>query len=87
MSLSNVPGVVSDVKARIVWVQVPTEHGVKLELVHHVRAHVEYILYETTVTTMVPHCIVSVVDWVSDSPMPMSFIKEGECGLTHSLQS
>jgi extracellular elastinolytic metalloproteinase len=37
MSLSNVPGAISDVKARIVWVQVPTEHGVKLELVHRVR--------------------------------------------------
>ena len=36
MSLSNVPGAVSEVKARIVWVQVPTEHGVKLELVHRV---------------------------------------------------
>ena len=39
MSLSNVPGAVSEVKARIVWVQVPTEHGIKLELVHHVRVH------------------------------------------------
>ena len=36
MLLSNVPGAVNDVKARIVWVQVPTEHGVKLELVHRV---------------------------------------------------
>ena len=36
MSMSNVPGAVSDVKARIVWMQVPTEHGVKLELVHRV---------------------------------------------------
>ena len=36
MSLSNVPGAVSDVNARIVWVQVTTEHGVKLELVHRV---------------------------------------------------
>ena len=39
MSLSNVPGAVNDVKARIVWVQVPTERGVKLELVHRVRVH------------------------------------------------
>lgn len=36
MTLSNVPGAVSEVKARIVWVQVPTEHGLKLELVHRV---------------------------------------------------
>ena len=39
MSMSNVPGAVSEVKARIVWVQVPTEHGVKLELVHRVCIH------------------------------------------------
>ena len=36
MSLSNVPGTVGEVKTRVVWVQVPTEHGLKLELVHRV---------------------------------------------------
>ena len=39
MSMSNVPGAVSEVKARTVWVQVPTEHGVKLELAHRVCIH------------------------------------------------
>ncbi|KAH0835578.1 Fungalysin metallopeptidase-domain-containing protein [Lanmaoa asiatica] len=71
ISLSNVPGAVSEVKARIVWVQVPTEHGVKLELVHRFEVEMEYNWYETTVTTSIPHRIVSVVDWVSDFPMPM----------------
>jgi extracellular elastinolytic metalloproteinase len=37
--------------------------------------------YETTVTTAVPHRIISVVDWWSDSPMPMSVAGQGECGL------
>ncbi|KAG6372553.1 extracellular elastinolytic metallo proteinase [Boletus reticuloceps] len=76
MSLSNVPGAVSDVKARIVWVQVPTEYGVKLELVHRFEVELEHSWYETTVTTTVPHRIVSVVDWASDSPMPMSIIED-----------
>ena len=39
VSLSNVPGAVSEVKTRIVWVQVPTEQGVKLELVHRVSVY------------------------------------------------
>ncbi|KAF8123542.1 Fungalysin metallopeptidase-domain-containing protein [Boletus edulis] len=63
MSLSNVPGAVSDVKARIVWVQVPTEHGVKLELVH--------LGTKPPSLRRLPHRIVSVVDWASDSPMPI----------------
>ncbi|KAH0835577.1 extracellular elastinolytic metallo proteinase [Lanmaoa asiatica] len=76
MSLSNVPGAVSEVKARIVWVQVPTEHGVKLELVHRFEVEMEHNWYETTVTTSIPHHIVSVVDWASDSPMP--FIEDDD---------
>ncbi|KAF8833456.1 hypothetical protein BDN67DRAFT_976582, partial [Paxillus ammoniavirescens] len=36
MSLNNVPGAVSEVKAWLVWVQVPSENGVHLELVHRV---------------------------------------------------
>ncbi|KAG9312510.1 Fungalysin metallopeptidase-domain-containing protein [Chiua virens] len=84
MSLSNVPGAVSEVKARIVWVQVPTEHGLKLELVHRFEVEMEHNWYETTVTTSIPHRIVSVVDWASDSPTPMP-VFEGECGLTDRL--
>lgn len=53
MSLSNVPGAVSEVKARIVWVQVPTEHGVKLELVHRVRVHCS--LLSTVVSPVLHH--------------------------------
>lgn len=41
----------------------------------------EHNWYETTVTTSVPHRIISVVDWVSDSPMPVPVV-EGECELT-----
>jgi len=41
----------------------------------------EHNWYETTVTASIPHRIVSVVDWASDSPMPMRVIEEGECGL------
>lgn len=40
----------------------------------------EHNWYETTVTTLTPHRIVSVVDWVSDSPMPIPVV-EGELGI------
>ncbi|KIJ67178.1 hypothetical protein HYDPIDRAFT_127002 [Hydnomerulius pinastri MD-312] len=72
MSLGNVPGAVSDVKARVVWVQVPMENGdVKLELVHRFEVEMEHNWYEATVSAHVPHRIISVVDWASDSPMPV----------------
>lgn len=45
MSLSNVPGAVGEVKARVVWMQVPTEHGIKLELVHRVCVHYSHLLF------------------------------------------
>ena len=39
----------------------------------------EHNWYETAITASIPHRIVSVVDWASDSPMPMPVI-HGECG-------
>ena len=46
----------------------------------------EHNWYETTVTTSLPHRIISVVDWVSDSPMQMSASEKGEYGLILGLQ-
>ncbi|KIJ08767.1 hypothetical protein PAXINDRAFT_172784, partial [Paxillus involutus ATCC 200175] len=76
MSLNNVPGAVSEVKARLVWVQVPSENGVHLELVPRFEVEMEHNWYETTVTASLPHRIVSVVDWASDSPMPLPVATE-----------
>ncbi|KAI6016486.1 Fungalysin metallopeptidase-domain-containing protein [Pisolithus marmoratus] len=71
MVLTGVPGTVGDVKARITWVQVPREDGsVKLELVHRFEVEMQDNWYEATVTAALPHRIISVVDWASDSPMP-----------------
>ncbi|KAI6018208.1 Fungalysin metallopeptidase-domain-containing protein [Pisolithus microcarpus] len=71
MALSGVPGTIGDVKARITWVQVPKEDGsVKLELVHRFEVEMQDNWYEATVTAALPHRIISVVDWASDSPMP-----------------
>ncbi|KAI6127150.1 extracellular elastinolytic metallo proteinase [Pisolithus sp. B1] len=71
MVLSGVPGTIGDVKARVTWVQVPKEDGsVKLELVHRFEVEMQDNWYEATVTAALPHRIISVVDWASDSPMP-----------------
>ena len=40
----------------------------------------EHNWYETTVTTSIPHRIIGVVDWASDSPTPIPFVGEDECG-------
>ncbi|KIJ09025.1 hypothetical protein PAXINDRAFT_172660, partial [Paxillus involutus ATCC 200175] len=74
--LKNVPGTVSEVKVRLVWVQVPSENGVHLELMDQFEVEMEHNWYETTVTASFPHRIVGVVDWASDSPMPLPVATE-----------
>ncbi|KAL4072082.1 extracellular elastinolytic metallo proteinase [Scleroderma citrinum] len=72
MVLTNVPGTVGDVKTHVAWVQVPREDGtVQLELVHRFEVEMEHNWYEATVSAALPHRIISVVDWASDSPMPI----------------
>ncbi|KIJ13559.1 hypothetical protein PAXINDRAFT_13522 [Paxillus involutus ATCC 200175] len=79
MGLKNVPGTVSEVKVRLVWVQVPSENGVHLELMDQFQVEMEHNSYETTVTASFPHRIEGVVDWASDSPMPLPVAtEEGE---------
>ncbi|KAH7930733.1 hypothetical protein BV22DRAFT_1028180 [Leucogyrophana mollusca] len=70
--ISGAPGAVSDVKAKMAYVQVPDGHGgVALELVHRFEVEMQDNWYEATVSARAPHRIVSVVDWASDSPMPL----------------
>ncbi|KAG1764444.1 Fungalysin metallopeptidase-domain-containing protein [Suillus occidentalis] len=72
LTIAGAPGTVSEVKASVVWVQVPAEDGtVHLELVHRFEVEMENNWYEATVSASLPHRIVSVVDWASDSPMPL----------------
>ncbi|KAG2066590.1 hypothetical protein BDR04DRAFT_1136631 [Suillus decipiens] len=72
LTITGAPGTIGDVKASVVWVQVPSEDGtVHLELVHRFEVEMENNWYEATVSASLPHRIVSVVDWASDSPMPL----------------
>jgi len=69
--ISGLPGAVNPVKARVAYVQTPTEDN-KTELHATWRLEVEMAdnWYEAYVSAADPSTIVSVVDWASDSPMP-----------------
>ncbi|KAG0696364.1 Fungalysin metallopeptidase-domain-containing protein [Suillus ampliporus] len=72
LTITGAPGSIGEVKTSVVWVQVPSEDGsVHLELVHRFEVEMENNWYEATVSASLPHRIVSVVDWASDSPMPL----------------
>ncbi|KAI0694057.1 Fungalysin metallopeptidase-domain-containing protein [Cytidiella melzeri] len=69
--IHNVPDTVNPVKAHIAFVQVPHGDTTALELVWKFEVEMEDNWYEAAVTSAAPHRIVSVVDWASDSPMPV----------------
>jgi extracellular elastinolytic metalloproteinase len=65
--LSNVPGTVNPVRARLAWVQTPTEDGqTELALVWKLEVEMENNWYEAAVSVADPSTIVEVVDWASD---------------------
>ncbi|KAF9240844.1 Fungalysin metallopeptidase-domain-containing protein [Melanogaster broomeanus] len=70
MSLNNVPGTIGEVKARVVLGPSSPPRTFEVEM--------EYNWYEATVTTSLPHRIMSVVDWASDSPMPLPAATKGD---------
>ncbi|KAF9446319.1 extracellular elastinolytic metallo proteinase [Macrolepiota fuliginosa MF-IS2] len=71
--VDNVPDAVNPVKARLAYIQVPNEGGdaTELQLVWKFEVEMEDNWYESAVTAAAPHRIVSVVDWASDSPIPI----------------
>ncbi|KDQ09747.1 hypothetical protein BOTBODRAFT_137541 [Botryobasidium botryosum FD-172 SS1] len=71
--LSNVPGTVNPVKARLAYVQSPESEGSQktvLHLVHKLEVEMKDNWYEAAVDAKNPTIIRSVVDWASDSPVP-----------------
>ena len=66
--LHNVPGTVSPVKARLAYVQSPTEDGrTELVLVWKLEVEMHNNWYEAAVSLVDPTVIVEVVDWASDA--------------------
>ncbi|KAL1741139.1 Fungalysin metallopeptidase-domain-containing protein [Schizophyllum fasciatum] len=70
--IDNVPDAVSPVKARMAYVQVPNADGTSTVLrpVWKFEVEMQDNWYEAAVSAEVPHRIISVVDWASDSPIP-----------------
>lgn len=69
--IHNVPDTVNPVKARRALIQVPHDGVTTLELVWKFEVEMKDNWYEAAVTMSAPHRIISVVDWASDSPMPV----------------
>lgn len=69
--IHNVPDTVNPVKARMAFVQVPHGDSTALELVWKFEVEMQDNWYEAAVSHAAPHRVVSVVDWASDSPMPV----------------
>ncbi|THH26461.1 hypothetical protein EUX98_g7729 [Antrodiella citrinella] len=70
--IDNVPDAVAPVKAKMAFVQVPTDGSSTLQPVWKFEVEMQDNWYETAVSVMPPHRIISVVDWASDSPMPVA---------------
>jgi extracellular elastinolytic metalloproteinase len=71
--LHNVPHVEGAVKATLVYTQTPVEEGSKetqLSLVWRLEADMLDNWYEAYIDSAQPSRIISVLDWVSDSPLP-----------------
>jgi len=70
-TVDNVPEAVNPVKAKLAYIQVPTQDGqTDLHLVWRFEVEMQDNWYETAISASAPHKIISVVDWASDSPIP-----------------
>ena len=68
----NVPDAVSPVSVKMAYIQVPNKEKTEttLHLVWKFEVQMTDNWYEAAVSAAVPHRIISVVDWASDSPIP-----------------
>ncbi|KAI1789881.1 Fungalysin metallopeptidase-domain-containing protein [Ganoderma leucocontextum] len=71
-TVDNVPDAVNPVKGRLAFVQVPNGDETALSLVWKFEVEMKDNWYEAAVSAEAPHRIISVVDWASDSPMPVA---------------
>lgn len=71
--IDNVPDSVSPVKAHLAYIQVPNQSNdaTELQLVWKFEVEMQDNWYESAVTATSPHRIVSVIDWASDSSIPI----------------
>ncbi|CAE6527032.1 unnamed protein product [Rhizoctonia solani] len=85
-TISGLPGTVNPVKARMVYVQVPTGNETALYVTWRLEVEMADNWYEAYVSVREPSAIVSVIDWASDSSPPShgGFLNALEAKLAHS---
>ncbi|KII84797.1 hypothetical protein PLICRDRAFT_45604 [Plicaturopsis crispa FD-325 SS-3] len=83
--IANVPSTVSPVKARFMYVQVPSGGKTALHPVWKFEVEMEDNWYEAAVSVSEPHHIISVVDWASDSPIPSPKPPADKKGATYNV--
>ena len=71
-TVENVPDAVNPVKGRLAFVQVPNGDETALSLVWKFEVEMKDNWYEAAISAEAPHRIISVVDWASDSPVPVA---------------
>ncbi|EJF60844.1 hypothetical protein DICSQDRAFT_106906 [Dichomitus squalens LYAD-421 SS1] len=85
-TVDNVPDAVNPVKGRLAFVQVPNGDATSLQLVWKFEVEMKDNWYEAAVSAETPHRIISVVDWASDSPVPMAPVPpKGSEGATYNV--
>ncbi|KAF9524809.1 extracellular elastinolytic metallo proteinase [Crepidotus variabilis] len=79
-TVDNVPDAVNPVKAKLAYIQVPNAagDGTELQLVWKFEVEMQDNWYETSVSASAPHNIISVVDWASDSYVPIPKVPDFE---------
>ncbi|KAK0502306.1 Fungalysin metallopeptidase-domain-containing protein [Armillaria luteobubalina] len=72
MSIDNVPDTVNPVRSSLTYIQVPNKKGdsTDLNLAWRFEVEMQDNWYDAAVSATSPHRIISVVDWVSDAPIP-----------------
>jgi len=72
-TVDNVPDTVNPVKAKLAYIQVPSQDGesTDLHLVWKFEVEMQDNWYEAAISASAPHKIISVVDWASDASVPI----------------
>ncbi|KAI0667448.1 Fungalysin metallopeptidase-domain-containing protein [Trametes maxima] len=84
-TVENVPDTVNPVKGRLAFVQVPQGDSTVLQLVYKFEVEMQDNWYEAAVSADAPHRIISVVDWASDSPVPVAPVPKEPVAATYNV--
>ncbi|KAL1942240.1 hypothetical protein VTO73DRAFT_6304 [Trametes versicolor] len=84
-TIENAPDAINPVKGRLAFIQVPEGDSTTLQLVFKFEVEMKDNWYEAAVSAEAPHRIISVVDWASDSPVPVAPVPKDSEGATYNV--